>query len=628
MNFILIYLSGIVCLAIIPVSGYLILRRVSFALKPGALFFLRCFVGLLVWVSLYSIWKTNGITFNIAILAFLIFLFVGKKSDTEKSPPLQYRYILIGLFFFSFCFILKCFSFYNFSAHLPNIPHNDVLFYTTVSDFIGQTGQENIENFRNVVDSSVHGLFPYHFFELWMNSFLSTAFHHNSLWTFELLTHPLLLTFVALGFYALMEELTNGRSSIFLIMASLGWLFFAGLSIDFPKMNIAPMNGVLYPKLLGIYLFILASSLFFISRQFWFSVATLLVLAWTNTAAAPGIYMGLFLYGSLMLLRYDKLSGWKIIIVTVISAVVYLTCFVVFKTRQDSFASGMVVINTMLGAAKTWTVQLIMMVLNYSIVIGVLFWLILGKRFSLKFKMENPDIARLLQLLFLIVISGWVFSGVTISIVSSQFAYNLYVPVLTLVIIVLSSLLIEGALKNEVFLGMGLLLLVLTYNIYFTFESSLFSKSSRVNRYSRGFVETTGKAIQGLEKPLGLFIADQSFFERSDLNKSEDNHYPSKYLKSWRSGLFLVNYYPDQIMDSVSGMSRMYIRNCVLYSFARQKHLPISNLNTSRLQFVHAFRPGFLLIQGSGFPPVELRKYVTDSVHDSRSGEKMYILTY
>jgi hypothetical protein len=458
---------------------------------------------------------------------------------------------------------------------------------------------------------------------MWVTALWSRIFGVNSLVGFELLTHALLLMATALGFYALMDHLFERGNKYLILFLSFGSVLYSGLATNLPKLNIAPYNGIILPKLLPIYLLVLMFVLFFLAGELWIAIAILIVLAWINTAAAPGIYIGLFLFACLkLILKKDKKVAIKIIIGISLSALGYIVLFTMFKSDNSHLESGIISWNSVLGAGKTWTVQGFLLFVNYCIIMIPFLWIVKGRIHLNTFSNDQ-----VVLILVFSMIGGILFSGIFHSVVSSQFAYNLYMPVMAIVTVFVASFLAKAGNARLFFIFVGVIAFVVVMDAYFTFGSPLYSKPERIERYSVSYVKESVEILQGCSNNLGIFIAEPAFFEGSDLNKLEDYHYPGKFMKTYRSKLYLANYWPDKTKNQNSVLEKNYGRESVLVQYAHMNRSE-AKMDSARLLFVNEFKPGFLLIKGEQFPPSELKRLVADSATDNRSHEKFYRLDY
>src|SRR5207249_7481223 len=59
------------------------------------------------------------------------------------------------------------------SSDLPFVlPHNDFIFSSNVSASLIKTGYENFFMEGNLYNPAYHFMIPYHYFEIWLNSFI------------------------------------------------------------------------------------------------------------------------------------------------------------------------------------------------------------------------------------------------------------------------------------------------------------------------------------------------------------------------------------------------------------------------------------------------------------------------
>ena len=300
--------------------------------------FFKSLAGLVVFVFFYSCFKTGFKTVNTGFVLLLIFLIweirlFKKKSQSkicisayEENPlnfewkkTLKYMYplIIISLLIYSwFAKVILKEGAFSFS-----IPESDIVFYADTSKMLSLYGRENIFGISNAAAGNYHGLFPYHYFELWLNAAFSSIFKSVHPATFFLLTYPLLNLITVLGIYALIERVT--KISFFHHAVALLFLFIGGMyfneitpSTDFTlNMVESPMES--YGEKYAVYYpFIICSFSFLLERQLSIALISLLALPLISFTTAPGILGGLALFSVVAIIfkRMDKNTFSRIIL--------------------------------------------------------------------------------------------------------------------------------------------------------------------------------------------------------------------------------------------------------------------------------------------------------------------------
>ena len=149
--------------------------------------YLNCFAkiifGLVVFITFYSIIITRGITVNLCFLLIFAMLFYEiKKNRVPSHLSLHTKDIFKWKNIFEFLIIafLLCgwesiflLNNHPFPFVMPHFDHTD---YSTISQFLNLTGEENAFRESNIYDGAFKGLIPYHYFELWLNAAVAKYF--------------------------------------------------------------------------------------------------------------------------------------------------------------------------------------------------------------------------------------------------------------------------------------------------------------------------------------------------------------------------------------------------------------------------------------------------------------------
>ncbi|RHJ94193.1 hypothetical protein [Parabacteroides bouchesdurhonensis] len=174
--------------------------------------FMNCFVGLNFCVALFSLICTRGITVNwfIVIIAFLYYFQTRKQSNytsLSTNAGINTRGLLYYIIVFIF-FTLSLYSFYYFFSYSAETNsfrpiEIDNYFHAQLSEYL-KRGYENTYFTLNLTgDANV--LSPYHYYEIWLSSLLSTIPGGITLFTYTVVVPVIGLTMILFGFLAVIE---------------------------------------------------------------------------------------------------------------------------------------------------------------------------------------------------------------------------------------------------------------------------------------------------------------------------------------------------------------------------------------------------------------------------------------
>ncbi len=339
------------------VSGSLIYS--SFIKYPAThnlytLIFRNTFLGYILFVTIFSIWKTHFETINIIYLLLLLFSllelkksrFAGKRNI--NIPGVKISDIIFLLTAWGFVFIYMWMIFYNSGSILSfNFHYGDYVNYSRISHEIAKTGQENGFGVYNELNHHYHGSEPYHYFDLWGGAIVNKIFGINNYLSLVLIIYPLFYFLVICGLISLLKRVTITN---FLI--TLTGLWVGGITFHFynswhflSTINNFSFN-MLTPgifKLSYFYVFILAA--FLLSRQGLYSLSILVFsgLALANIVSAPSVSITVFFMEILFyyLKFIDKRQLTRLLIYVLITGISIIIYYALFKNEY----SGIVGVN-------------------------------------------------------------------------------------------------------------------------------------------------------------------------------------------------------------------------------------------------------------------------------------------
>lgn len=345
--------------------GTLLWKLIGLITKVKADFTDELYSGLMLLVSTYAIYRTNfNSVFILSIFLLVGFLIFYKKWKIQETG-LVVTHKFRSLVFYLPAVIISFVFFYFLFIHFSNAEvYVDYVFYANVSFNLSDIGVEssNIFLYKNDVAQ------PYHFFELWLNSFFASIYRLSHLHTLFLITFPLLFSVLCIVLYRIVYKLTNNRilSIILLIVYPFVILpdqFFGGI-------------GLIYnPKTIIIHLLLLMSLKNYIDNNYYKLIFTLALAPIVFTSITPGVYTAAFLSLVIFSDSVDNFKRKHAAYIYVISGIIILGFYIMnyFNIAVDnSNIETNILYETQLISFK-W---IFIWLLKVSILLGIIYLII------------------------------------------------------------------------------------------------------------------------------------------------------------------------------------------------------------------------------------------------------------
>jgi hypothetical protein len=191
-------------------------------------YFYVYFHGITFCISLYAAIRSHFLSLQILILGiYVAWLVAGirrrwsKFSIRSSIAPLFARWSEVAML---------CLLFAGIFHFLPESEYkqHDSFFYLKMAESLNSTGQENVHLYNNVVDSSFHGVEPYHYGEMWLNALLllGTRYFLPGIQTFRYIGYTILSVCVVYGLWGVYEVFSGRRAGGWARLFSIAFLFF------------------------------------------------------------------------------------------------------------------------------------------------------------------------------------------------------------------------------------------------------------------------------------------------------------------------------------------------------------------------------------------------------------------
>ena len=363
--FILYYFIGLLFLAIFFGIGFVLLKTFSgrVSLTRHKTLFASIFLGIVISVTIFSIFVTRFRTISLGFLlifALLIpemrrFPIVNKMAVKDSFFSLK-KFAVFALVYFIF-YLWEAIFLFKAGSFPFVLPHNDFIFSSNVSASLIKTGYENFFMEGNLYNPAYHFMIPYHYFEIWVNSFIVFFTGANNLLTLMLCVFPIFYFAAWMGIVSLFEHFVKDVNWKEYLLSFL-LLFLGGLIVELKQSEffynlhaLAPLPMELATKkYAAFYVFIVAGLLLIINKKIVPCALIILSLSFVSITAFPAIFAGtiLFILLNSFLKLMDKRTAVRLFFyLVIISAFIGLVYFyfnkspfgLVFTNQNTSITS-------------------------------------------------------------------------------------------------------------------------------------------------------------------------------------------------------------------------------------------------------------------------------------------------
>ncbi len=331
------YVIFLLALALLYGLGYAFLRWVlpeGFVKKPFYYqVFFSCWVGLVIFVSIFAIWKTALQTVHIFYLllgGFVLWeLRLSAGEARELSPPHipdragsrqhWFFFLLASLLVYTWGWL----EIYQLNTSFPfKVINPDNIFYAHISYYLQANGQENEFYILNELNGIYQGNKPYHYLELWLNAGLSELFWGNYAVNLVLLTLPVAYFMALVGLRAI-AEFYQAPNYLLTSLAVLLCFFLGGICLDVYAtiQKVIPLEPLVYAmsyfigasaKIAFYQLFFVAFLLCIFYRRLSIALIALMGMPIGDIVTFPAIMGSLWLlYGLSWVWKANFLKPWR-----------------------------------------------------------------------------------------------------------------------------------------------------------------------------------------------------------------------------------------------------------------------------------------------------------------------------
>jgi hypothetical protein len=311
------------------------------AFSVAGLFFLSI-EGVFSVILIYGLFiqKFNSILILFLPL-FIYYLFKKETTYTSYKFGAEERKNLLPAFLIAII-LVSAFSliFFDFKNGIPNTIMQDFVYYSKVSNYLN-LGFENTLTDKNLLFSNKI-IEPYHYFELWLNAFISKSFDSDCCISLIFITWPYMVFVIYLGFSAVISihKKINFSQSIFLFVTLLSICFYTYIInnsfVQSVFNNYDHISIFLNPKYCFIVLSLLLSYYYYLKQKNTLAILWILVLPLMSTITLPGVCISLsfFLLFNLIAKKINFISSLKLFVGLVFYAIYIYSFYYIFNKNS------------------------------------------------------------------------------------------------------------------------------------------------------------------------------------------------------------------------------------------------------------------------------------------------------
>jgi len=589
--------------------------------------FLNIVFGDALIITVYSLIKSRLITINITITILLVVMFIinklviKKKLDHQKQSANKLDFFILGCILV-LPFIIRMVVYYNFSYHLPNVPHPDYQYYLTVSETLNQTGLENVFTSRAILFDKYHAVIPYRYHDVWLCSLFLENHSLSSIGVYNLIVSSFTNLLVLLGLLSIFE-LYRKVSIITILWTTL--FLFTGYAYFFVGNSFVDSNTPIEYQKLEMAYAMLSAALIFYKKQMNFaailSICILFVYGVTGLTMITGLGILIAMGSVFMKERKTYLLYTTLPIITII-------CFGVFYKLFGYKEAGIVF------SLPTFKIFLYI-VKNLIIKVFARYWyfyiwiilVLLFKRSVLKNLREEKKIflLGLFFVIFCILMQALIINlGDANQFATCNTSPLLHILLYITVIFVFSDT--SGSMVSNKTL-VALMYLYFLYSPYIAYNGSqsYYNQKKRLTNYSHEYIDSVATVSTEIKNKLGLFWVDTIYYKNNNHMK-EYFIRPGDYLKVMGNNFDLVNLSADQIPNSANETVQKIKEQNALMIYQKQNNNAALDIMHLKLNFLKEYKFEYLVLGKNAILPGYINDLITKKIYDNRSGETFCLL--
>ena len=647
------YCLFIVSILILHSLGWLILKSLSISNLINGFYsrvFANLLTGTIVSVILFSSIKTNFQTINIGFILLFVLMFLHVKKNNYKKYNLKPNRKQIRQFlFFIFCSSIFFFLFQLSSIMVDFnstfvIPSGDYTYYSRLSEYLSLSGNENTLTPNSLFDESFKGFIPYHYFEIWLNSTISSLFQLNHLISFTLISFPIIFIIIYLGILSIFEHynLINNKT----LLISLLFLFFGSFEYYYGPINdfigVGFGDSVLdnMRSKFSVYIpFTICGILFLIKNQkklFILSLLSIIIVS-SITISLITITISFYLFYDFILNKNKKklIELFFTLIIVVLFFISFIYLFGLNLNSKDRLINinEFFDLSTLSIRANILIKSSIQLLILYIPIIAPL---ILIERKKINFiTILNSKILILCLCLFSGGIISWIIFYKNINSVQFLMISCAIINVLLLssIIRLITNLSSSNQISSKIkFIYFTLIIFPIVFNFYDVYKSRKNQKEYECKQaVSNEFINSISNL--SIDNPVGVSIKKTYLETRMTEKISPSYNLGYQYLCFTPNLIETIDIgvidLPINKKDKVEVREKEnLLTNNLFARFYKKNNYTKKNIVDAQINFMNELKINFLIVSKEIIIPPKIKKIITNEIIDSKTGDRFYLLNY
>lgn len=635
--------------------GHLLFK--AFSVKNTEFYYdftIKTLLGGLFIVVVFSLSATLGKTYNWAILLIGILLayinrkninsdFFSKENFSLRQEGINFKKIvLIALAAFLF-FALKSIAIYSTESELFISPlaRHLITRYGRLSEFIYTNGIENKHFSEILMNKDLYGMEVYHYFEMWISSFLSWFSGLPAAPIHHLVTFPFFLVLLFTGYLALFNRYIKNKfiNTLFAIVlpftSCIYWQFLLEIKLNYFDAFHFIHGDHAIPffrlKITVIEVILLSFILLFKNNKKMSAVFLLFCLAIISILTAPALLSALSLYALLVFIfiKRDKtnLAYYILPAIIIVTSVLVLSLILPLDSSFSgdlsySFSEHLLAISVRFFEQAT-------LYLPFSIILLICLFFYY-KEFI---KLFSKELCTIMGLIYLFAIFyGSIFSDFDWNQIYDQLVYPMAKITFLGFVFILSERIIKH--KNKIFYLITIIpFLWLSFR---AFRNMQLKWEEKKYEHSASYFKEVASTMEVLYRPNDIKIG--AYYENpailAEMVYSGMSHssmyYKGTYLSYFSKNIDNINLNwidLDTTKIKSTRMLKQYRTSPIIY-FARSEKMSLEKYTAAEIQaaFLKKYKMKFIIFPAGYAIPKELNFLVKDKIQDQITKDVFYIL--
>jgi hypothetical protein len=627
----------------------------------------KTLTGTILNVIVFSLLITKGISYSLAAVPILIFLFYYLKNHTDLIQKNRYSFFdfsnvslkEIGYISSVFIFILlvRSIDFINLDYDFLIGGGNDstYLFYTRIIDYMLITGEENPNTAANLINPNYNGSSIYHYYELWLGALHNFLFHSVSSFSFKISVHSLFLILMYCAYCILLEHFI-GKLKFYHYLLIIPFLFSSSIYSNLIiALNDKLPNYSIFHFIFGneaiafirhkvaiVELVLLTSIILFLKKRTQIAFCFLLYFASSYTVIAPAVLSAIFIFAFLYLFIKEKpsfLPKPTLLLCILVPLIIFIlsalnTSTATVTLEKESFIERVSISKIIQFLGITITQQPLLY-LPFSVFFVIIVF---------AFRKKIPTSLKIaISFFFLLFVCGSFFGSLIDDFNWRQFyngiAYPLSKIAFTFGCFVIAFFILDRRKQyNRFWIAFSLLILLTTSWLFFrTFRNMQLATNKPIPAYSVDFLKKISQNLdyKSINEPtIGVFLLEKTKFEE-ECKMSSDGYTHANMinqatlLSEMKNTTDFFNLsWADIEVEEGNYFVKSYVKNSIFVQFMNQQKAKATfvSVEDSKVDFINQYAIRYLIAEKNVVMSKSLENKIQKRIVDEKTGLQFCIL--